>query len=749
MNTSIRMAVTALSIGAGAAGIAPAIAQESGGTATLSEIVVTAQRREERMQDVPLSIAALDSAAIEKAGIQDFADYATTVPGISFDYGQGPSGSRGRFTAGIRGVQRFSGLTDSTIGFYVDDTPIDLGANPTIIDVDRIEVLRGPQGTLYGAGSMGGTIRIITRQPDSSAFSGEADGTYSNTDHGGASHDVSGVVNLPLARGRAAMRIAGTYRDEAGFVDIVDRDTGSVLKSGADAQQTKAGRVSLLLTPTDRLSIAPGFFYQEYDLESEPEFVADGGLPEFSKNESVPTSSQVTTMVASLTLKYCFDFGELVSTTSRLEYDSKSQEDITETINAALFGLPDYLPSPVQNRTQRKSWTNEERLVSVLEGPMQYVVGAFFETSEAPFTSSSFIPGLNDAISPPLPRILPSDPRGDNLYDVNSTRDQKQMALFGELSYQVTERLDLTAGLRWFKYDADSTDAFSGYQFGGRPNNNPTIERAGSGSSSGVNPKGVLSFHLNDDNLLYVSVAKGFRAGGANIPLPTLCDANLIAAGITPPAPSEFEPDRLWSYEIGAKTMSPGRRLSIDAAAYYLNWSDLQLLVPLPTCRIQGYIANAGKARSLGAEMQVAGRPTEAITLGLSAAYLDSQLTEASTVLHAPSGTELLYNPKWTGSLSGEYAFPVGASLKGYARADVRYRDRQHLDYTGALWADSYTAADLRVGLGRDAWEVAVFGQNVTNASPNLSNTARSGLPGYYTFTVRPRTLGINLKVRF
>jgi iron complex outermembrane receptor protein len=750
MNSIVRYALAAsCALLTALARASAATEQVSGSKPELEEIVVTAQRRLERLQDVPISIAAIDSSAIERSAVRSFDDYATMVPGISVNFGEGPSGARGRRTVGIRGVQRFSGLTDSTIGFYVDETPIDLGANPTIIDVDRIEVLRGPQGTLYGSGSMGGTIRIITRSPDPSAFSGQVDATYSETDHGDGNYDLNGIVNIPLSPNRAALRIAATTLEDSGFVDIRDRLTGEVLKRGADDQSTQAVRAGLLFNATDRLSFTPSVFYQRYEIDSAPQFVVGGDDYTFYKNEYVPTSTKVDSMVASLAIGYHFDFGDLESTIARVEYQSRSFEDITETVNAALFGLPNFLPAPVDSTTQRNSWSNETRLVSNLSGPFQYVAGIYFEAVEAPFTSTSVIPGLNDAISPPLPVLLPSVPGGDELFSVVSTRDSRQFAVFGEATYFLSKRFELTGGLRWFNFDSESTDTFSGFQFGGTPASNPAVERKGSGSSDGFTPKLVLSYHATADQLFYGLVAKGYRSGGSNIPLPSLCDGNLIASGITPPAPSEFKPDSLWNYELGAKVTGLDRRLTANAAAYYLDWTDLQLAVPLPTCRIQGYIANAGKARSIGAEFELTMRPVEDFTFGLSAAYLDSELTQDSQVLHAPRGTALLNMPKWTASGYAEYERAFASDMSAYLRIDAQYRGEAHVDYTGDLMSDSYTEAGTRLGIRSGRWEAALFVENLTNESPYLSNDPRSGAPGYYAYSLRPRTVGLTIRATF
>lgn len=721
----------------------PAAEQPAAEEVKDERVVVTAAKRAQYAQDVPASIAAIGGADIARKGINELSDYITAVPGISYDFSQGPTGARGRQTVGIRGLSRFSGLTANTVGFYIDETPIDI-ANPDIFDLNRIEVLRGPQGTLYGAGSVGGTIKLITNQPDPSRFAFALDGGLSQVADGDLGGRFNQMINLPLVEDMAALRAVGSIREEAGWIDNYNQlgvQTGEDINSGGG----QGARAAILIQPTSALKITPSVMYHRLAYDSEQNFVVGvPGLPERAKNEFLPTESEEEFILAGVTVGYNFGAVELVSQTSFYDYRNESQEDTTLQFTAALPGL-NFLPIPVNSVTNEQAWVHESRLVSNFEGPFQFIAGVYYEDTARPFTSQSLIENFNATLGFAL---LPVTPLGDNYYVVRSTRDQTQFAAFGEATYTFFEDLDVTGGLRYFKFESDTTDAFSGYAFTGVPALQP-----GHAEEDGVNPKATIAYRAGEDSLIYATASRGFRPGNANIPLPASCNASLIAAGITPPASTSFDSDSVWNYETGFKTEWLDGGVAFSAAAFYMDWKDMQVGVPLPSCRIQGFIVNAGDARSVGAEIELSARPIDGLSLNVAGSYMDSELTEDSTVLASASGTDLLFIPHWTWSGSAQYTFAVGGATDAYLRGDVKYRDQTNLNYAGTSQTDSYAQIDLRAGLegemGDSSWEAAIFVENLTDEMPILSRDPRPVLGGDTVTSIEPRKIGIGLTISY
>jgi iron complex outermembrane recepter protein len=749
-----------------AAGMTPQAAGAD--TTQLQTIVVTAQRRAQPIQDVPESISAITGRGLQEEDLKSLSGYLTAVPGITYDQSQGPTGVYGRQTVGIRGVQRFDYATDNTAGFYIDDTPIDI-TNLNLFDLNRIEVLRGPQGTLYGAGSEGGTIKLITNQPLIGQFSGQAKIEGTSVSDGAVGGEGDLVVNLPL-NNMAALRIVGGYQRDPGYIDNYSNsnvEVGANINGGTNQDL----RASLLIQPTSKLKITPSFDFRKSYYAATPDFDVGAGLPSLATRQYAPTDTTARFSLEGLNIRYDLGWAEFVSQTSYYDFSSDNHSDLTLTFignlntynslavyYASLLGLTPP-PSPVpfspfsqDYNTHERSLSEEARLVSRIEGPLSYVAGVFYQNVERPFDSSIIVPGFNATYGPYLgvlaPKLtFPTSPAGDVYSITHSTRNERQIAGYGEVTYAATRALHLTGGVRVYSYTSNSTDSFTGFAFEGVPALAP-----GSARATGTNPKVTADYHVTDNDMVYATASRGFRPGGSNIPLPSTCDTSLEAAGIVGPAPSKYDPDSVWNYEIGAKTSWADRRVTADVAAYQMDWSNIQLPVPLPSCKIQGYETNAGDARSRGGEIEVAAVPVENFTVALAAAYIDAELTSNSVVLSAKAGTPLLYVPRWSWNASGQYGFHLGG-LKSYFRADVKYHDKTPLDYVGELWSDSYTELDMRWALDGQTsvapWEVALYVVNVTDTLPLLSKDALGYGMGYSSVTIRPRTVGLSLSMDF
>ena len=715
-----------------------ALAQE------IEEIIVTAQKREQALQDVPGSIAALAETTIERMAIDEFKDYITAIPGISFSFAQGPNGARGRRTVGIRGVQRFGTGTASTVGYYLDETPIDI-SNPRIFDTNRIEVLRGPQGTLFGSGSVGGTIRLITNQPDPTQFSSRLDGSFSDTDSGGNNIHANAMFNIPFADNQAALRITGMYREEDGWIDKVNL-AGDLIEEDVNATDVEGVRASLRFKPSERWTITPSVYWQRYELGSEMFITKEvSGFPKYSRTELASTASEETFTLSSITFSYEADKFEIISMTSFYDLENQSFEDFAGLANNAFLRNPEAgVPVVTDNIYQQETLIHETRIVSALGGSFEYVAGVFYEDGERPFSSIAISQGFNDIFGFAL---IPEDSRGEIIFDTRLTRDQTQFALFGEGTYAFNDSWALTLGLRWFQFESDTTDDFTGFFFPRIPTLPPGVS-----DEDGVNPKVALSYKATDDVLLYATAAKGFRPGNANFPLPSTCDQSLIDAGLTPPGAPNYESDELWSYEVGLKSSWLDNRLTANLAAFYMDWEDLQLVVSLGSCGgIAGFITNADSARSVGGEFELVTRPVEGLDLSLAVAYIDAELSEDSIVLNASKGDKLPHIPEWSARGSAQYGFPVFGNKEAFLRADIRYRDEMPLNLSGSSMTDSFTQIDFRVGVEGEIWGVALFGENVSNQDPNLSRGGRLGTLalGAHVISLRPRTIGINVTASF
>jgi outer membrane receptor protein involved in Fe transport len=689
-----------------AAAAAPALAQSvrTGADRTaLEEIVVTAQFRREPIQDVPLSITALDTATIEARGIDEFADYARSVPGLSF-------ASRGanRSEIVIRGISPVTG--ESAVGLYLDGVGQSNSFNNPdyrLFDVERIEVLRGPQGTLYGEGSLGGTIKIITNRPDVEAFATNLEATGSDTSGGGFNSAVNGLVNLPLAGGRAGVRVTGLYREESGWID--NRADGS---DDVNDVETYGGRVAFRLTPGEDLDLQAIVNYQRDEVGNldvrtalPPEaFGLPPGTPPFGEHEVyAPLDNHEDQRNVQYTL-----LGERRFARGSLEgvigYNDEKDQRAIDSITA---GLPPGLPLLFDSHS--KTAVAELRYLSALGGAWDFVAGAFYRDrsrdNELVLVDGGALFGLD----------------GDF---VNVARfETETAALFGETYYRVG-RLTGTLGLRAFREEV-RTPARS------------TIgelvldESSPSETFDAVTGKVGLSFAATDDVLAYLNVAQGYRSGGNN-PLPS-ADPNYVAA---------YDPDEAWSYELGLKSQWLDHRVTANAAVYYIDWQDLQIL-GVPTNPALGFTTNAGAAHSTGVELELSARATEHLSLDFSIAYTEAELDEPAQ--GAPAGTPLANVPDWSVNGALEYRRPAFAGFDGFARVDWSFKSSTHSSVPPAPESavPSYDTGNLRFGLDGERYSAFVFVNNLTD-DPGVTFAGTSG-----QYMSRPRTVGLTFRARY
>ncbi|MDB6088874.1 MAG: TonB-dependent receptor [Gammaproteobacteria bacterium] len=702
--------------------------------AGLEEVLVTATKRgNENLQTVPIAITAESQAALEAKGAQDFEDYARSVPSLSF-VDSGPAFK----TYVIRGINA-TGTGVATVGQYVDDILItgDLRQpDLRLVDVQRVEVLRGPQGTLYGSGSLSGTIRTIINPPDPSGYHADVVARASNTEHGSGNYDGALTVNAPLVSDRVTLRATAYDDEESGFINNVRLGT-----KGVNAEHTLGGRAALLMKLGDATKLTANVFYQRTRTDGRDIVVtADGNLGRYNTDQYVHDPFYSQFKIYNLTLNHDFNWAYLDVSTSYLTRVDDNKFDSTPFDLS--FG-PNFFTDVVGLSTSdaltdqtdtTKYITNELRLASKLGGRTEFVAGLFqqhigttFETLVATSNSQGY---LNVPLEP--------------VFGQFQAHKTNQYALFGELSHKLTEKLTGLVGARAF-YADESDDLNSTHPFGGfsPPVVTPTLYS----HAHRVTPKFYLSYQVTPDAMIYGSVSQGFRIGGGN----------LVNVMPLPPQDSSYQPDRLWNYEVGAKTSWLDRRLIANTSFYYINWSDIQVTDFTNDTNALTFIANAGKARVYGAEFEVEARPTRSTTLGGTLALVEAQLTQdqpSTNAQFAGHTGDLFPNvPQVSGSLFAQYTHAVTSSLEGFGRVDYSYTGRQGTQFSpkNPIYnvVPAYNLLGVRLGLRSEVWEAALFGRNLLNAyAVNILEEA-SNLTPRSVVPNRPRTIGIDLRYHY
>jgi len=772
--------------------------QQASGTA-LEEIIVTAQKRSETEQSVPLSMTTFGAAALEQKAINTFFDYGTKVPNLAFaPTGDGVGTAR---TISIRGI---SG--DNVTGFYIDETPLPDSLDPRVLDIDHIEVLRGPQGTLYGARSMGGTVRIITKEPNLTDFDATVHANLSDTSRTERpNYTGDAVVNIPLIQDRMALRVTGFYDEEAGYFKrsyctnpataaatcFPLSTTGITTVDNVGAIDTYGGSASLTVKVNDSLTITPRMMTQRANYNGFPmaDFLSTPGnligYPAPSGPYTLPTAMTPTNFTQarffnvpeggyddwdlySIALRWKTGVGEFVSSTAYFDRKVVETEDETDFVWAAVTSGACASPSPYCNppapggitgEKDYQRFAQEVRFASDIKGPTQFVAGAFYMDYHgrlpfATYTPPAEIPNLDSELGGP------NNPNYPNLiFTQDFHTDIKEPALFGEASFQATDALKATAGLRWYQVKTTSYGYEEGLAVGGGP---ALVSPLAVLKDSGVNPKVEVDYHLTGDHMVYATAAKGFRPGGVVPLVPagepgtgTDCVASLHQQdpGISLADTRSYKLDSLWNYEVGTKTSWLDQRLTLNAAVFYIKWSNIQQEILL-SCGFQ-FTANAGAAVSKGGEMEVHARPTERLEFSSGVGYQDAKITEGGASSPQAVGSPVYQVPDWTGNLSASYTAPLTATWQLAAGLDYSYIGRSfsgNNDPIDPRERPAYRLLDGRLAFTHGSLELALVGKNLTNEVANLadSRSIAAEVPGRpRLFVNQPRTIGIDFRAHF
>ena len=728
----------------------PAVAVEQ--AATLEEIVVTAQRRSENLQNVPLSITSLTSEVLTQRGITSFVDYGTSVPNLGFgNTGDGAAASR---TISIRGV---SG--DNTTGFYIDETPVVDSLDPLIVDIDRIEVLRGPQGTLYGARSMGGTVRVITKQPDSNSSDSRIHTSVTNSHYGGWNYGVDGAINVPVVSDRLGVRAVGYYDYQSGFLERRFPDPSNpgqfTTTDNAGRKKTLGGSLSALFQVTSDFSITPRILFQEQTFNGFP--YADGSLDASNHlNELHGGDLTLNRLVdiregghdrwylGSLDLKYSTDMGTFVSATSYFDRDVYETEDESDFL-FFVFGLAAPIRSPISEGKDLRRFVQELRFASAFDGPLQMVAGLYY-------SHNNYHNWYPPALAPGLDAVFGGFFGTDVVFEDNLHEKIDEPAVYGELSYEVMPALKATVGVRW--YEVKSTN--NGYQ-AGIVVGDPVINANESIKESGINPKFSVDYHVTDDDMLYATVAKGFRPGGVTptVPLsPALnCAADLAPFGLTPEEARHFSSDTLWNYEIGAKTRWLDNRLTANVAGFIIDWQDIQQYILL-NCGFQ-FRYNGGDAETKGVELELQAVPTVGLDMNFGLGYTDARYTKVVANSPLRKGERVFQTPQWTVNTGANYTMPLSGGLDLVTGINYSYigdSTSANNDPTRPRIRPGYSLVDMRIGVEWQEYGVTFFARNLTDEHADFadSRSIAAELPGRpRVVTNQPRTIGLEFRGNF
>jgi len=747
-----------------------AIAQQSrSDTGQLEEIIVTAEKRESTIETTPISLTAVSGADILNRGISDLASLMQSVPGVSIRT-SGP----GMTEFEMRGVAS-NGGNSPTVGFYFDETPLTAPAatnegkiviSPDLYDLNRVEVLRGPQGTLYGSGSMGGTIRVIPNAPNPEAFESSAEAKFADTDHGGFDHGENTMVNLPFWNGLAALRIVGSYSYDAGWIDRVViapgafplatngfTVRGNMLAAPVandyhdvnDVEKT-AVRVSAVFKPIDGLTITPSYFYEKLRAGGLPYIDSVPGTDAHYQPFDIPENYRDEFHLEALSVKYHTDLFEISSASAYWTRHEPLIQDASESWSTGL-ALPSYGPGNggigaayADEDNQSHQTTEELRVASVGDTRLKWLAGYFYSDFESGW--DIIFPSQTGA------EVFGSN----NLFSYYSPFKILQQSEFGELTYNLTDPFAITLGARRYHYSAPvGLD-----QYGALTS---TVVTNTSEKDQGVTPKVSLSYQFDKDLLVYATAAKGFRPGGGTGPVPTsgplTCEAQLMteygSKGFVN-GPISFTSDSVWSYELGEKWRSSDGRFSVNASGYFESWVGVQQVNALSSC---GYVytANVGDAHVYGGEIEARAIVVRDLVASANATYSHATLV-SSTLIDAGfnPGTPIQQVPKWSASASLAYHHDLTGDLALTGRAESTYVGSRTDETFATNTLPSYDLTNIRGGFAGDRWSAVLFVNNVADKRALLNNITQDAV-NLATFNrvavSQPRTTGIDLNYKF
>ena len=745
---------------------------EQGEQTESNVILVTAQKRgAQSLVDVPAAIDAVGGEDLVRSGAQGIQDLSAKVAGLSI-LGAGANQTKIK----LRGISSSSeSEPQETVAVYLDDVPItgsggtnnENGASPDLglFDLQRVEVLKGPQGTLYGSGSLGGTVRYILNTPDLNNIEARGQLRASTTRRGDESYSVDAVLNLPIVQDRIALRLAGSFAHNGGWLDNTEPVVGlGLTPTGAGQEDLNSDenwlfRATLELRPADEFTARLRYMRREFDVTGENS--VDTARGDYTQPWRVTPFNKDKFDLYDLFLEY--DLGSFVisSSTSYFDRDTLDLQDTTRF--SQLLFTPAAPASALVNQNRQQDFTEEFRVSFEASDLLSGVVGLYYQNQEKTFFQDGPNPGLNTFCANnagcfglgPTPGLIPVFPTVNravvgtfpNVFQSEVPQDLEQIALFGELTFSLTDQLDVIVGGRYF----DLTGNFE-YNSRGAFSSPGADSRSGTYKENGFNPKATVSYQPNPDTTLYATASKGFRPGGFNQPIPSTpqCINELNSLGITNSAVS-FDSDSLWNYEVGVKSRLPGSGVYFSGSAYYIDWSDIQVRRQLG-CGFT-FFSNAAKARSIGLEGSVSAELTDGLSFDLSVGYVDAQLQRDLPQVGV-KGDSLPGVPDWNVGFALDYERPISPSLDGFLRIDANYVSefKSTFSETDPLvrYAGDYALANFRLGISGQSdfgWTAALFVKNAFDERAVIGT--QNNLFGDYQFINRPREVGVQLNFEY
>ena len=677
--------------------------------AKLNEIVVTAQKRQERLQDVPISITVLEGRDLDRSTAEGITEALTSVPGVATMAALQGGGTQ----VAVRGVTAAGALFSgsSPIAYYLDSVPFGLiktaiAPDSNAFDLQRVEVLRGPQGTLYGASAQNGVVRVLTNDADLDEFELKARASASGTEDGGDNYRGDMALNVPIVEGRLGARLVAGYQDLSGWIDKPnDKD--------ANDAEIQNFRLKVNAEPTERLSIGLSAWLSR----------AEYGAPNQADSDYTTVAvldETIDTDYDAYGLKIGYDFSavSLVSMTSYIDYENRGDLDLTPFIGVAL---------PIFTELTSEVFSEEIVLSSVGEALWRWSLGAMYRDGEDRL--------LQEAVFFPLP--------------IDFSDTSESLAIFGEVTRVFADgQFEVTGGLRYFE---DDVTQIENVPQSGNPSD-PLIP-PDSRTFDATSPRVVLTWHPDEELTVYASYSEGFRSGFNQ-------NANVIR--LAPQFPP-LEPDTLENYEIGTKGNVLDGRVSFDAAVFYIDWQDVQQIITVDAGLPVTAAINGVSASGIGAEIALMAEPVDGLSIGASVSWND--LTMDEEVRSFPSdappegavlfekGDRLNFSPEYTAGASLAYLFPLGASeLRGRFGADATYMSKQVArDVVGGVLVlgtgDEILTARTSFGVEAERWTASIFADNVTdeNGAPVQQVI---GAP-WWSQSLRPRTIGVQFELRF
>lgn len=699
----------------------------------IEEIIVTAQKREQTQLEVPLSMQSFSGAALEEQGIHTLDDIIEQIPGGLLLY----EGTPGSISVHMRGSGATSIFGDSTIGFYVDETPfsipnLQVAPPPNLLyDLERVEVLRGPQGTLYGQGSMGGTIKYVSRQPDLERFAFKAQANASDTQGGDGNYRADAVLNIPIVEDKFGLRVLVGYDEVGGFASVPDLD------SGDEGRDSTVVRVKALWRATDNLDVTASVLNYSADQQFPTLFVS-ADPPLLPPSGGFVPDNGTDTEIYSLLLDWDLGFASLISSSSL--YDNTSALSVGGTLELPIIapGLGvGFLPFKQIAEYGNQVFAQEVRLVSATDGPLNWIVGGFYTTGDSELNVELSLDFTQaDPANPPFLLAVLAAIESQSL----QTIDTDAFALFGELSFELLDgKLVPLVGLRYFEDDRATVERFTGIDF----LLGPLVDHPITSDQlfDSVNPRFNLSYYPDDDTTLYANVAKGFRSGTVQLQAQV---AALTISGIV--GSQLIEPDTVWTYEAGVKKELADGALVLQGALYYSDWQDLQSLYT--TLTGVNSVVQLGDVDIFGVEWDFGWQANENLRLGLNGAYTNSEFGELDPVLaagipQAEKGNRVPFTPNWTTNVNATYTRPLAnTGLDAFGYLSYTYRDGA-INYTLQEGEDSHDLT-FRLGVQAERWSAYFFAENLLNQDDILL------YPTITFFNVPyPRKLGLAVSFNF